>query len=91
MTLEIPSGNPIASQSVRKGVKIRRLLRSRLGLVLALTADFLLWGGPHRPHAAFQPDLNAAFAGRGLAHKIFLKQIIKKRLRPVLGVFRRKS
>ncbi len=45
-------------------MKTLRVLRSRVGLVLALTADFLLFGGPHKPHQAFQADLDAAFAAQ---------------------------
>lgn len=39
---------------------LRRLLRSRVGLVLALSLDFLFYGGPHRPRPAYQQSLEAA-------------------------------
>lgn len=45
-------------------MKTLRLLRSRWGLVLALMADFLLFGGPHKPHQAFQLSLDAALAAQ---------------------------
>jgi hypothetical protein len=48
-------------------VDIRRFLRSPVAVVLALLADFLLWGGPHRPDLAFRNDLNAAFAAQAQA------------------------
>ena len=48
-------------------MKIRRLLRFPVGLILALAADFLLFGGPHRPDLAFKADLRAAFAAQSQA------------------------
>ncbi len=45
-------------------MKILRVFRSRVGLVLALTADFLLYGGPHKPHQAFQISLDAALVAQ---------------------------
>ncbi len=48
-------------------MKIQRLLRFPVGLILALAADFLLFGGPHRPDLAFKADLKAAFAAQSQA------------------------
>lgn len=34
-------------------MKLLRVLRSRIGLALALLVETLVWGGPHHPHDAF--------------------------------------
>ena len=41
-----------------------RLLKTWRGLVLALMAEFLFFGGPHHPRAAFQASLDAAFSAQ---------------------------
>ena len=64
---EVGNGNPNLHPSVGRGVKIQRLLRFPVGLILALAADVLLFGGPHRPDLAFKADLKAAFAAQSQA------------------------
>lgn len=44
-------------------MKTLRILGA-VGFVLALSADFVLHGGPHETHLGFQADLNAAYAAQ---------------------------
>lgn len=45
-------------------MRIGRLFRSRKGLLLALAADFLLFGGPHRPRDAYRASLDEVLAAQ---------------------------
>ena len=45
-------------------MQLRRLLRSRVGLGLALAADLLMYGGPHRSGDAFLASLDAALVAQ---------------------------
>ncbi|HUG36958.1 MAG TPA: hypothetical protein VML54_08420 [Candidatus Limnocylindrales bacterium] len=53
-------------------MKVGRLVRSRWGLLLALAADVVLVGGPHRPRVAYEASLAAALSAQAAANDRWL-------------------